>query len=551
MWPAMTWTLWGCHSAATADSETPTAGGSPPPGWRTGATNAPVLIALRAAGTGAQAPHQETSPSQVDVRSSRKEAVSVNLRPSALARVLAVVLMAATCDAPADTADPAPTTIAAEALSPTPTPAPDPTGMPMVAPSPTPSPDATAMPADTPSPTPTPDTAAVSAAVAASGPSPDRDVLVALYHATDGPNWRKNTNWLSEAPLGEWHGVATDSDGRVTDLRLFNNRLSGEIPPEIGRLARLRWLSINGNRVRGAIPAELSRLASLEYLWLDDNELTGALPPELGELPNLRVLSANRNRLTGPIPPEFGSLAKLDALDLGGNELSGAIPRELGKLAQLAELDLGYNQLSGPIPPEFGSLAKLVALDLGNNELSGSIPRELGKLAQLEVLDLGSNQLSGAIPPELGRLTNLQQLDLSDNQLSGEIPHELGSLGKLTRLYLSRGNQFTGCVPEEFRDVPGDLAELGLLSVHGQHGLEPHTVSDANFRPNTGRLGYICASPGPGRGRGPGGARRVLPRNRRTELDDQHQLAERRAARRMARGHDRLRRPGHRNRALA
>ena len=108
--------------------------------------------------------------------------------------MVVLMLMAATCDAPADTADRVPTSAAPESLSLTPTP--DPTAVPTA--SPTPTPDATAMPADTPSPTPTPDTAAVSAAVAASGPNPDRDVLVALYHATDGPNWRKNTNWLSE-----------------------------------------------------------------------------------------------------------------------------------------------------------------------------------------------------------------------------------------------------------------------------------------------------------------------------------------------------------------
>ena len=35
-----------------------------------------------------------------------------------------------------------------------------------------------------------------------------------FYHATDGPNWVNNTSWLSDAPIGEWHGVATDRDGQ-------------------------------------------------------------------------------------------------------------------------------------------------------------------------------------------------------------------------------------------------------------------------------------------------------------------------------------------------
>ena len=29
-----------------------------------------------------------------------------------------------------------------------------------------------------------------------------RAVLVTLYNATDGPNWKNNTNWLTDAPLG-------------------------------------------------------------------------------------------------------------------------------------------------------------------------------------------------------------------------------------------------------------------------------------------------------------------------------------------------------------
>ena len=49
--------------------------------------------------------------------------------------------------------------------------------------------------------------------------SSDRDALVALYHATDGPNWTNSTNWLSDRPLGDWHGV-TVSNGRVTGWRL-------------------------------------------------------------------------------------------------------------------------------------------------------------------------------------------------------------------------------------------------------------------------------------------------------------------------------------------
>ena len=65
-------------------------------------------------------------------------------------------------------------------------------------------------------------------------PVPDRDVLVALFNATDGANWVRNSNWLSERPISEWHGVTTDSAGRVTRLNLARNGLAGTLPPGIG-----------------------------------------------------------------------------------------------------------------------------------------------------------------------------------------------------------------------------------------------------------------------------------------------------------------------------
>ena len=42
--------------------------------------------------------------------------------------------------------------------------------------------------------------------------SPDREILVALYNATDGPNWGSADNWLTDAPLGSWYGVDVDVD---------------------------------------------------------------------------------------------------------------------------------------------------------------------------------------------------------------------------------------------------------------------------------------------------------------------------------------------------
>ena len=92
---------------------------------------------------------------------------------------------------------------------------------------------------------------------------PDRAVLVALYHAMDGPNWTYDPDWLSEARLASWHGVRVNAEGRVIGLSLPGNGLSGTIPPEVGDLTHLQTLYLDFNHLSGPVPPELGRLASL------------------------------------------------------------------------------------------------------------------------------------------------------------------------------------------------------------------------------------------------------------------------------------------------
>ena len=305
----------------------------------------------------------------------------------------------------------------------------------------------------------------------------DRAALVALYNATGGRNWRNNGNWLSDIPMGAWHGVITDSDGRVTELSLYSNQLTGEIPAELGSLTNLEVLQLSANQLTGEIPAELGSLTNLLQLYLSDNQLTGEIPAELGSLTNLDWLQLSDNRLTGEIPAELGSLTNLEALWLVTNQLTGEIPAELGSLTNLEVLWLRNNQLTGEIPAELGNLSNLEGLWLNFNQLTGEIPAELGSMTNLELLYLSGNQLTGEIPAELGSLTNLRLLHLSFNELTGKIPAELGSLTNLVWLYLSF-NELTGEIPAElgsltnlevlqlsFNELTGEIpAELGSLT---------------------------------------------------------------------------------------
>ena len=301
-------------------------------------------------------------------------------------------------------------------------------------------------------------------------PLSDREILEALYLATDGPNWTDNENWLTDAPVGQWHGVSADRGGRVRRLFLGGNALTGPIPPELGSLSELESLALYSNQLTGAIPPELGRLAKLEWLQLSTNQLTGAIPPELGSLGSLDYLSLAGNNLTGQIPPELGDLTNLRSLRLFFNQLSGSIPPELGDLAGLERLHLAGNKLTGPIPPELGNLANATSLSLPGNRLTGGIPAELGRLSHLEDLSLGRNELTGSIPRQLGDLAALEFLYLSDNALSGAIPPELGNLGNLKSLYLE-DNGFDGPVPPELGNL--SAVETLLLSNNSLTGSVP------------------------------------------------------------------------------
>ena len=329
----------------------------------------------------------------------------------------------------------------------------------------------------------------------------DRDALIALYEATDGPNWNERGNWASRRPLRLWKGVRVNAAGRVTELRLLGNGLTGSIPPEFGWLAELTDLNLSGNNLRGAIPPELGRLRALKQLDLQDNSLTGPIPENLGNLTALTELNLARNALTGvipkalgalrdliflrlnhnnltsPLPPELGNLSRLRYLLLERNALTGPLPPELGRLGDLQRLWAYDNNLTGSIPPELGRMSSLQHLRLRNNNLTGSIPSELGQMLSLEELDLAENKLTGSIPPQLGEMRSLQDLSLGRNELTGSIPPQLGRLRALTSLGLNE-NWLTGPLPPEL----GALRNLRLTWLHRNRLTGPVPASFGNLR---------------------------------------------------------------------
>ena len=292
-------------------------------------------------------------------------------------------------------------------------------------------------------------------------PSPDRHRLVVFHEAMGGEDWTNSSGWLSQAPIGEWFGVETDEEGRVTALDLPYNGLTGHIPAEIADLTHLESLSLPANAIEGLpiqlfrhprlarlnlaltylggpLPREIAGLSSLTELIMRGSGLQGPIPAELGELANLEWLDLSVNWLNDSIPPELGKLTRLTVLIMEEAGIRGGIPGELGNLSSLEHLILEGNDMSGPMPPELGNLSRLVGLNLARNGtggeslgISGPIPGELGELGELVALTLHGNSLTGSVPGELGRLAKLRVLSLTRNPLEGPLPAALTGLRSL------------------------------------------------------------------------------------------------------------------------
>ena len=113
----------------------------------------------------------------------------------------------------------------------------------------------------------------------------DRAVLMAFYESTNGDGWSTKTGWTdADTPLDQWYGVTTDSAGRVVDLDLAHNDLSGQIPESIGQLTELESLLLSDNSLTGSPPASMGALRELDTLWLFGSGLSGCLPGQLRDV---------------------------------------------------------------------------------------------------------------------------------------------------------------------------------------------------------------------------------------------------------------------------
>ena len=190
----------------------------------------------------------------------------------------------------------------------------------------------------------------------------DRAALIEFYNATNGPDWTNNTNWLSDTPIEQWHGVITGRAGRVVALQLHDNQLSGPIPPELGNLAKLEVLSLGDNQLSGPVPPELGNFTNLETLWLNYNPAKRPDTPGRWRPRHLVRLQLDYNQLSGPISPGLGSLAKPGKAAARLQSVKRAGTARTGQPRQPEMAAAQFQSVKRADSPELGNLANLKSL---------------------------------------------------------------------------------------------------------------------------------------------------------------------------------------------
>ncbi len=231
--------------------------------------------------------------------------------------------------------------------------------------------------------------------------------LIALYEATGGDNWYNNTNWCSEKPISEWHGIyhRVMEDGGTLVVDLTDNNLVGTVPAEFWGCADFYSVIFNMNP-----------------------NLSGTLPEDLGRHKNLQLLMTMLSNFSGEIPKSIGECTELRRLELGECNYSGHIPEELGNCRNLYYLALHYNNFSGKIPGSLRNCTEMTDFYVFNNQLSGDLNTVFDLADSWTKLnpygiDISENQFTGNIPDEFSRY--MDRVLIPQNYFYGDIPESV------------------------------------------------------------------------------------------------------------------------------
>ncbi|KAE8723892.1 hypothetical protein F3Y22_tig00011637pilonHSYRG00007 [Hibiscus syriacus] len=139
------------------------------------------------------------------------------------------------------------------------------------------------------------------------------DVVVHLYSRAEKANYRL---------------IMMTEPGNIRVLKLGNNEFTGSLITKKEFYGGMEIFDVSNNNMDGKIPNAIAAEApsSVSLLNLRDNRLSGNIPAQIGLLPGLRILLLGNNRFNGSIPGQLCELRNISIMDLSNNSFAGSIP---------------------------------------------------------------------------------------------------------------------------------------------------------------------------------------------------------------------------------
>lgn len=277
----------------------------------------------------------------------------------------------------------------------------------------------------------------------------DADDMQVLQNFKKGITNSDVLGWTGTDPCS-WNSkmIVCDSSGRVLQLRVRAQSLTGTVTPDINQLTSLTYLELNFNNFTGAMPT-LAGLSQLQLAYLDDNDFSSIPSDFFDGLTSIQQLwlnnNVNLNKSTGGwiIPSTLQNSSTLTLFNINNASVTGPIPDFIGTMPALKQFLAAYDHFTGGIPASFGG-SNLQTLLLNNQAMNGTIA-PVGSMGGLQTLWLQGNQFTGSVPDGLANAAGLTSLRLNSNSFVGRLPLNLGLL-PLTEVLLN-GNTFDGELP--------------------------------------------------------------------------------------------------------
>ena len=238
------------------------------------------------------------------------------------------------------------------------------------------------------------------------------------------------------------HGIASGNQQRtLTELRLSNNNLSGNVGQTLNIASNLRILELQNNDS------------------LDSDSLRGL--EQLKHLESLRVDGCSIGSCT-----TLGRITTLKELDISRNNLHSL--DGLGKLTKIYDLNASFNFLTSL--KGLSQCEQLRELLVSSNQIRNA--REIKTLQHLDILDLSNNLINSldALPPAL---PTLSELHLAENAQLNDISSIASRFPALELLNIN------GCAVQTVLEDAKQLENLAELNcIHSAAFSETHNVSD-------------------------------------------------------------------------